>query len=64
MDHERISARSEQMAGLLTGLVERLRNADDFGTLAQVVAEADSLMGHETEEWWVSLSLQRPGPPA
>ncbi len=59
-DHDRIAARSSQLAPVLRGLADRAHAARDYGELAQVVLEADHIMAHENDDWWVSIGAQPP----
>ncbi|QDU39624.1 hypothetical protein Mal4_39700 [Maioricimonas rarisocia] len=60
LELERIAARSERMAMLLSLVVERAREAESLDALREVVAEGQRVMGTENHEWWILLSFRQP----
>jgi hypothetical protein len=59
-DHDRLSDRSERMAGLIEGLAERLASAGTAEDLRERAAEAEAIMDLESSEWAESLVDRRP----
>jgi hypothetical protein len=59
-DHDRLAERSDRMATLLDGLVERLATAQTVHDVRDRVAEAERIMDLETAEWAESLVDRRP----
>lgn len=58
LELERVSERSARMAAALEGLADRAEHAITHADLAEIAAEAASLMLRETQEWWILLSFQ------
>lgn len=59
-DDDRVAARSSQLAPMLRGLADRAQSAHDLEQLVQVVVEADHVIAHENDDWWVSIGAQPP----
>jgi len=60
LEYERIAARSEQMAQVLSRYIERAEAAPNLDELRKVVRQAARVIGLENYEWWVLLSFEQP----
>jgi hypothetical protein len=60
LELERLAERSTQMVRVLDQAVDRAKSTRSIEDLRDVCEEAGALMAHETHEWWVLLSFQRP----
>ena len=62
LEYERIAARSEKMAEVISQSIDNVEYADTVEKLEQVVGEVARLMGLENYEWWVLLSFDKAVP--
>ena len=62
LEYERIAARSEKMAEVISLAIENVDDADTVEELERVVEDVARLMGLENYEWWVLLSFDKAVP--